>query len=246
VMCNILHIADSLKGPGGLCGVGAVCAICCMPIPAGGPAVDRSLLRDDVYRRLRDAIVDGTFQPGEQLKDVELAEWLGVSRTPVREALLRLGGSGLVVARPGRSTTVSVIDARAVADARDVIAAMHELAVRQVTGRLGDDDLARMRDANDRFAAAVAARDVAAALDADEQMHRVPVDALGNHALAAVLDQFEPLVRRAARLRFSADGHTSVDLHARLIDRIAAGDVRAAAPLAFDIWHTLPTERLSP
>jgi DNA-binding GntR family transcriptional regulator len=110
-----------------------------MPIPSASPAVGRSLLRDDVYRRLRDAIVDGTFLPGEQLKDGDLAEWLGVSRTPVREALLRLGGSGLVVALPGRSTRVSTIDARAVQDARDVIAAMHELAVRQTTGRLGED-----------------------------------------------------------------------------------------------------------
>ena len=73
-----------------------------MPIPSGSPAVGRSLLSDDVYRRLRDAIVDGTFMPGEQLKDGDLAEWLGVSRTPVREALLRLRGSGLVVALPGR------------------------------------------------------------------------------------------------------------------------------------------------
>src|SRR6188472_2507318 len=97
----------------------------CMPIPSGGPIVDRSLLRDDVHRRLRDAIVDGTFAPGEQLKDGELAAWLGVSRTPVREALLRLGTSGLVTAVPGRSTTVTAIDVHAAQDARDVVAAMH-------------------------------------------------------------------------------------------------------------------------
>ncbi len=213
-----------------------------MPIPAGSPAVDRSLLRDDVYRRLRDAIVDGTFTPGEQLKDGELAEWLGVSRTPVREALLRLGASGLVVALPGRSTKVSAIDAPAVRDARDVIAAMHELAVRQTTGRLGDDDIGRMRDANRRFAEAVDSGDIAAALDADEEMHRIPVTALGNHAVETVLDQFDPLVRRAERLRFRADGHASVELHSRLIDLIAAGDARGAAAVAFDIWHTLPAE----
>ena len=81
-----------------------------MPIPSSTAGVDRSLLRDDVYRRLRDAIVDGTFTPGEQLKDGELADWLGVSRTPVREALLRLGTTGLVLAVPGRSTTVTAID----------------------------------------------------------------------------------------------------------------------------------------
>ena len=85
-----------------------------MPIPHDAPAVARSLLRDDVFGRLRDAIVDGTFAPGEQLRDLELAAWLGVSRTPVREALLRLAEAGLVVARPGRSTTVSSLDLRAV------------------------------------------------------------------------------------------------------------------------------------
>jgi DNA-binding GntR family transcriptional regulator len=213
-----------------------------MPIPSSGRAVDRSLLRDDVYRRLRDAIVDGTFTPGEQLKDGELAEWLGVSRTPVREALLRLGSSGLVVALPGRSTTVSTIDPRVVREARDVIAAMHALAVRQTTGRLGEDDIERMRDANCRFAEAVARGDVGAALEADEEIHRIPVAALSNHALEAVLEQFDPLLRRAERLRFSADGHTSVELHARLIEAIAAGDAQTAATVAFDIWHTLPAE----
>ena len=213
-----------------------------MPIPSGGPAVDRSLLRDDVYRRLRDAIVDGTFQPGEQLKDGELAAWLGVSRTPVREALLRLGASGLVVALPGRSTRVSTIDSPAVRDARDVIAAMHELAVRQTAGRLGADDIARMREANRRFAAAVDSGDIDAALDADEEIHRIPVTVLGNRAVETVLDQFDPLVRRAERLRFSTDGHASVELHTRLIELIAAGDAPGAASVAFDIWHTLPPE----
>ncbi|MCY1138016.1 GntR family transcriptional regulator [Actinoplanes sp. Pm04-4] len=213
-----------------------------MPIPPDSAGVDRSLLRDDVYRRLRDAIVDGTFQPGEQLKDGELAEWLGVSRTPVREALLRLGASGLVVALPGRSTRVSSIDAQAVRDARDVIAAMHELAVRQITGRLSDQDIERMRKANSRFADAVDAGDIAAALDADEQIHRIPVAALGNQAIATVLDQFDPLVRRVERLRFTTDGHASVEVHARLIELMAAGDAQAAASVAFELWHTLPAD----
>ncbi len=69
--------------------------------------VPRALLRDDVHARLRDAIVDGTLAPGEQLRDVELAERLGVSRTPVREALLELARAGLVTATPGRSTVVA-------------------------------------------------------------------------------------------------------------------------------------------
>lgn len=214
-----------------------------MPVPQNSSAVDRSLLRDDVYRRLRDAIVDGTFLPGEQLKDAELAAWLGVSRTPIREALLRLGASGLVVAVPGRSTTVSEIDPRAVRDARDVIAAMHQLAVHEMAGKLTDDDLARMRDANERFSEALRAEDVAAAMDADEELHRIPVSALGNRAVDAVLDQFAPIVRRAERARFAGDGAPAAfERHEELIRLLASGDVDGAASVTFDIWHSLPAE----
>ena len=211
-----------------------------MPIPQQAPGLDRTLLRDDVFRRLRDAIVDCTFLPGEQLKDADLAEWLGVSRTPVREALLRLAASGLVVAKPGRSTTVSAIDPKAVRDARDVVAAMHVLAVRGMNAT--DVELEHMRDANRRFAEALSAGDIAAAMDADEDFHRVPVTVLGNDAIVAVLDQFGPVVRRAERARFAADGRSSLERHEQLIQLLARGDVEAASDLTFKTWHTLSVD----
>ncbi|GAA2044468.1 GntR family transcriptional regulator [Agromyces tropicus] len=217
-----------------------------MPIPQSVPGVDRSLLRDDVYRRLRDAIVDGTFLPGEQLKDADLAQWLGVSRTPVREALLRLGASGLVVAVPGRSTTVSAIDPKAVRDARDVVAAMHVLVAREMAGTLSEAEVSRMRDANERFARALGAGDTDAALDADEALHGVPVSALGNCAIEAVLDQFGPVVRRAERDRFAAGGQASIERHERLIELLVSGDAEQASELTFEIWHSLPAEGATP
>ncbi|PVE96930.1 GntR family transcriptional regulator [Microbacterium sp. TPD7012] len=213
-----------------------------MPIPQQVSGVDRSLLRDDVFRRLRDAIIDGTFLPGEQLKDGDLAEWLGVSRTPVREALLRLGASGLVVAKPGRSTTVSTIDPKAVRDARDVVAAMHVLAVREMAGNATDAELDRMRHANRRFAKALAKDDIAAAMDADEEFHRVPVTVLGNDAIASVLDLFGPVVRRAERERFAADGQASLERHEQLIALLSSGDVEGASDLTFETWHTLDVD----
>ncbi|MGY1802352.1 GntR family transcriptional regulator [Blastococcus sp. SYSU D00922] len=214
-----------------------------MPIPPTQPGVDRGLLRDDVYRRLRDAIVDGTFAPGEQLRDLELAAWLGVSRTPVREALLRLAHGGLVLAQPGRSTIVSTLDARAVRDARDVVAAMHELAVREAVPALVDADLTAMRDANRRFSAAVTSGDVDAALFADDELHGVLVRIAGNRALDTVLEQFTPTVRRAERLRFaSLRGRESAAQHDELIRLCAAGDVEGAAAVAYDTWHSLPSD----
>ena len=212
-----------------------------MPIPTDASPPGRTLLRDDVYSRLRDAIVDGTLEPGEQLKDGELAAWLGVSRTPVREALLRLARGGLVVARPGRSTIVSTLDRRAVLNARDVVAAMHELALRESVPDLTETDLETMRDANRRFREALEAGDVQAALRADDDFHGVPVAASGNDALATVLDQFTPVIRRAEHLRFaSLDGRASATRHDELIRLCAARDVEGAAAVAFDTWHSLP------
>ncbi|MDF2575625.1 MAG: GntR family transcriptional regulator [Agromyces sp.] len=230
--CNILHSLPSRN---------QVCAICGVPIPSHRPPVDRTLLRDDVYRRLRDAIVDGTFAPGEQLKDGELATWLSVSRTPVREALLRLAQGGLVVARPGRSTVVSSLDVRATRDARDVVAAMHELAVREAVEQFTAADLEAMRDAARRFADALDAGDIDAALRADDELHDIPVAVAGNGAIATVLEQFMPVLRRIERVRFaSTDGRRSPDRHDELIRLCAAGDAEGAAAVAFETWHSLP------
>jgi DNA-binding GntR family transcriptional regulator len=211
-----------------------------MPLAADTVALPRNLLRDDVYQRIRDAIVDGSLAPGEQLRDTEIASRLGVSRTPVREALLRLQQAGLVIAAPGRSTIVSSVDLRAVRDAQSVVAAMHALAVREAVGQLTGEDLDRMRSANRRFSAAIRAGDAEAALRADDELHDVPVAAAGNFAVRAVLEQFTPVVRRLERARFaSIAGRGSVRLHAELIDLCAAGDVEAAAAASYRTWQTL-------
>lgn len=203
----------------------------------------RPLLRDDVFARLRDAIVDGTLAPDEQLRDTELATWLGVSRTPVREALLELSRAGLVHATPGRSTVVSPIDPAAVREAQSVVAAMHALAVREAVPRLTPADLDAMRASNAAFAEAQRRGDVDAALDADERFHRVAIAASGNRAAAQVIAQYEPVLRRAERLRFAShEGEASAARHARLIELCAAGDADGAARLADQTWQTLTTD----
>ena len=175
-----------------------------MPIPESSGVHARSLLRDDVYRSLRAAIVDGTLAPGERLRDAELESWLGVSRTPIREALLRLARAGLVIAQPGRATIVSPLDDPATLQAQQVAAAMHELAARLAVPHLDRGDLEAMTSANDAFAAALDAADADAALEADDSFHAVFVARSGNAMLADVLEQTTPLIRRVERARFAS------------------------------------------
>jgi len=225
----------------------AVCDILrIVPVPSE-VMPPRPLLRDEVFERLKDAIVDGTLAPDEQLRDTELAAWLGVSRTPVREALLELGRSGLVRALPGRSTVVAPLDAASVRDAQAVVAAMHRVAVEGAVGRLSDPDLGRMRAANARFDAALRHGDADAALAADQDFHAVAVEVCGNAAVRSVIEQYEPVLHRAERLRFgSPAGRTSVHRHVRLIELLEAGDAGGAAELAEHTWRTLSVDSPTP
>jgi DNA-binding GntR family transcriptional regulator len=211
-----------------------------MPVPPSQGLVARSLLRDNAYVAIRDAIVDGTLAPGERLNDPELVSWLGVSRTPIREALARLEQAGLVQTTPGRSTIVSPLDARQTRAAQSVAAALHELAVREAVPMLSSAELRAMRAANRNFAAALKAGDADAALAADDAFHSVAVTACANPMIASVLEQATPLLRRVERLRFSSlAGRGSVRQHEEIIRRCAAGDAEGAAAATRINWQTL-------
>ncbi|MFE0062227.1 GntR family transcriptional regulator [Streptomyces sp. NPDC059003] len=202
--------------------------------------VRRSLLRDQAYVAIRDAIVGGDIEPGAVVRDVDLAELLGLSRAPVREALARLADEGLVETKPQSRTRVTPLVAADVRDAAAVVRAMHELAARAAVPRLDPVHIDAMRAANSRFSEAVASGDVAAALDADDAVHDVLVHAGGNRAAAATIARYTPLIRRLERRMFGAGSRCrSVALHDRLIDACAAGDTDAAVRVTTEIWRAL-------
>ncbi len=218
-----------------------------MPTPAPHGIHKRSLLRDEVYESIRDAIVDGTFGPGERLKDPELEKWLGVSRTPIREALLRLERAGLIVAQPGRATMVAPLDAASTLSAQQVVAAMHELAARLAVPAVTREHLAAMTEANSRFADALEHNDVELALAADDDFHAVLIGACGNDMVPDVLEHALPLLRRVERQRFSSHAaRHSVTAHAEIIRLAGMGDADAAALASRENWLSLGSGVPSP
>ncbi|MFF7354587.1 GntR family transcriptional regulator [Streptomyces filipinensis] len=202
--------------------------------------VSRTLLRDRAYAVIRDAIVAGEIEPGAVVRDADLAEQLGLSRAPVREAFSRLVDEGLLESKPQSYTRVTPLVAADVRDAAAVVGALHEMVTRVAVPRLRPEDLEEMRAANDRFAAAVRAGDVDEALRADDDLHDVLVRAAGNRAAAATVARYTPLIRRLERRRFGEGGSCrSAGLHERLIEACAAGDVDAAVRVTEEIWRTL-------
>jgi DNA-binding GntR family transcriptional regulator len=198
------------------------------------------LLRDRAYEAIRDAIVRGDLAPGTSVRNAELAELLGLSRSPVRDALARLADEGLVETKPQSYTRVTPLVLREARDAAGVVRAMHELATRTAVPLLDGEDVAAMRRTNARFAAATRAGDVDAALRADDELHGVLVRVCGNRALAATIERYTPLIRRLERVQFSrARARRSVERHDQLIAACAAGDVEEATRVTAQIWRTL-------
>ncbi len=111
------------------------------------------LLRETVYDVLKGAIIGGTLPPGERLRDGEIAEHLGVSKMPVREALRRLADEGLVIAEANRWTKVAPIDIGAAARVYPIIWTLECLALRLVPAWT-EDRLDRLRSANDATSSA--------------------------------------------------------------------------------------------
>jgi DNA-binding GntR family transcriptional regulator len=203
-------------------------------------AIPRTLLRDRAYEAIRDSIVSGELEPGAVVRDADLAERLGLSRAPVREAFSRLVDEGLLESKPQSYTRVTQVLAADVRDAAAVVGAMHELATRVAVPRLFAADIETMRAANERFAAAVAAGEVDAALQADDELHDVLVRVSGNRAAAATAARYTPLIRRLERRRFGEGGNCrSAGLHERLIAACSAGDVDEAVRVTAEIWRGL-------
>ncbi|HEX5597577.1 MAG TPA: GntR family transcriptional regulator [Micromonosporaceae bacterium] len=202
--------------------------------------MSRRLLRDEAYEVLLAAIINGELAPGQVVRDNELAAQVGLSRTPVREALARLVDDGLVESKPNAYTRITPLDRRSCEEAFVLLRALHVLAVQEAIERITPADLARMRAANAAFAAALQAGEVEAALAADDDVHAVYVDAADNRTLAATLARLTPRIRRLERLRFaSLPGRDSIKAHEQIIRACADRDAERAAQLVHDNWSSL-------
>jgi DNA-binding GntR family transcriptional regulator len=135
--------------------------------------------RDQAYGHLRKAIIGTELEPGRRLSENQLAELIGVSRTPVRDALARLRDERLVAIVPQLGTFVTFIDEEAIADAHFVREALEVGAVRIAAERATPEQLTKLQHNLEQQAAAVAADDAAAFAGLDDDLHRLLCDLSG-------------------------------------------------------------------
>ena len=208
-----------------------------MPLPQSETPLSRTLARDEAYERLRAWIVDGTLHPGEILRDQEIAQSLGVSRTPVREALRRLEDEGFVETALNRWTRVAPLDLRKAIEAYRIIEALEILAMQDA--QLTEQDLRDMALANEAMRKAVQRKDAVAALRADEIFHGMWIARAQNSELWLLLGQLKTKLRRVEIAYWHRATHTDQSFHEHraILKALQEGSRRAAIAALRQNWE---------
>lgn len=169
------------------------------------PDMDEFLpLRDVVFHTLRQAILKGDLEPGERLMEIQLADKLGVSRTPVREAIRKLELEGLVLMIPRRGAEVARISAQMLQDVLEVRSALEELAISLACQRMTPEQFAELEEAERHFSATLQGGDAMEIAQSDEAYHDVIYNSTGNLRLIQLLNNLREQMYRF-RLEYIKD-----------------------------------------
>ena len=153
-------------------------------------------LRDVVFNTLRQAILTGELKPGERLMEIHLANKLGVSRTPIREAIRKLELEGLVTMIPRRGAEVAQITEKSMNDVLEVRRALDALCVELACDRISQEELQHLKKACDTFEEAVKTKDVKQIAQADVALHDIIVEATGNQRLIQLVNNLSEQMYR--------------------------------------------------
>jgi len=200
-----------------------------VPVPVGMgnvPPIARRTLHDEVVDRLRDLIIQGRLAPGTRINEVQVGAQLGVSRTPLREAIKTLTREGLVENVPSRGAIVRRFSEADIAQILEVLKAMEQLAARLVCAQADDEAIAHITDLHRRMLDFYRSGDRLEYFKLNQAIHTAIVRASGNAALA---ETHELLQARIRRVRYTGNETPSqwagaVAEHQEMIEALAHRD----------------------
>jgi DNA-binding GntR family transcriptional regulator len=197
---------------------------------------DNLTLRERITAHLRTEILSNRIAPGTLLQEVPLAEQLGTSRGPIREALGSLAAEGLVTITPRRGAVVTTLTKEEFLEAYQVREVLESLGARLAVPVISGDALAAMDAAIEDMGRAAAGRDVDLFFDANTAFHGALMDASGNRKLVEIhrrlVSQMGPYRRPSARLRGNLEH--SIAEHQAILDAVRARDVERATALVLE------------
>lgn len=198
--------------------------------------IQRTPLRDEVYRQILDRVQRGDVSPGTRLRDTTLSVDLGVSRTPVREALLRLTRDGVLDADMGRGFRVPPLDPQEIGDAGQILGSLESLAL-EVSPDPTPEQLARLAELDRRLEHTRG--DAIACADLEDEWHRALLERCPNRHLLDIIATVRHISRRylLAYLRASSRIALSTLPHQKILEALRRRDRTSAARLLHEHWR---------
>lgn len=191
-------------------------------------------LRDVVFNTLRKAILTGELKPGERLMEIHLANRLGVSRTPIREAIRKLELEGLVIMIPRRGAEVAQITEKSLRDVLEVRRALDVLSVELACDRISEEEIGKLKQACNEFERVTRTGDAATIAAADVALHDIIVQATRNERLVQLINNLSEQMYRY-RFEYIKDESRHDNLvheHRMIYDSIVKRDKEKAAEAA--------------
>lgn len=191
-------------------------------------------LRELVLDAIRSAIMNGTLQPRERLMEIQLAEELGVSRTPIREALRKLELEGFIVMVPRKGAYVSDLSFKDIADVFEIRAALEGLAAGLAAERITEDELERLERLLVEKQEAITQDDIDKLVDVDTKFHELMYQASRNVRLSTIISNLREQIQRFRLTSLSYPGRNKLSLeeHKNIVEAIQARDCQLARQLA--------------
>ena len=191
-------------------------------------------LREAVCETLRDAIRTGILEPGERLMEVQLAEELGISRTPVREAIRKLEQEGYVIMMPRRGTYVSDISTNDVKEIFEIRSALESLATGLAARRIEPEELETLQNLLIEIEGYIIENDMEKIVETDIKFHGLLYKVSRNERLVSIISNLKEQLARFRTLSMSYPGRLQETLeeHSEMVEAIANGDVSAARDAA--------------
>jgi DNA-binding GntR family transcriptional regulator len=191
-------------------------------------------LRELVCEHIREAIINGTFAPGERLMEIQMADEMGVSRTPVREAIRKLEMEGFVVMIPRRGTYVSNMSIRDINDVYEIRISLDTLAAGLAAERISDEELEELQRLLVKVGNAIEENDMAKVVEADIEFHDVLYKASRNERLRNIINNLREQITviRGVSMRYPGRLKDTQEEHRRLVESIAARNVEKSQEAA--------------
>ncbi len=191
-------------------------------------------LRELVLEAIREAIINGDLKPRERLMEIQLAEELGVSRTPIREALRKLEMEGFIVMVPRKGAYVADLSFKDIADVFEIRSALESLAAGLAAERITDEELEEMERLLVEKAEAIAANNIDKLIDVDTKFHEAIYKASRNERLSNIINNLREQIQRfrATTLAYPGRMKTSLDEHRGIVEALQARDIQLSSQLA--------------